>query len=213
MSSDSPTPSRRSQRISLADVASALVAPLLLTTLLVFLFVRRDSRPSTPPPTSDGWRRVTLSQKDSAFRPISPARGGASGSVWYRPAGGALQIQFRALGLVPGLHYLMEIDADGTIYSLSSHVADSTGAIAVDTSLTRFAEGVCVGTNYDPPHPIAGRHAVKFWLKRDGSPRSGTQAEFSPGAPEPSLACRGNGDENYAYALLENELAKFEVKP
>ena len=105
--------------------------------------------------------------------------------------------------------YLLEIQADDAIYSVASHTSDARGQLAIDTALTQFAEGACVGTNYDAPRSVAGAHKVKFWIKRDGNPPSGVSPNSKAGAPGAALPCRGNGDGDYAYMLMENDIASF----
>ena len=153
--------------------------------------------------------RVTLAQKDASFRPIPRAAGGATGVVWYAHSGPALQFSLRALGLQPAHRYLLEIQADDAIYSVASYTSDAHGEIALDTALTQFAEGVCVGANYDAPRPVEGEHQVKFWIKRDGNPPTGVSPSLKAGAPGAALPCRGNGDGDYTYMLMENEIAYF----
>jgi hypothetical protein len=73
-----------------------------------------------------------------------------------------------------------------------------------------FEEGACVGDNYDPPRSVHGEHEIKFWLKNDGNPVSGTMAgRRSSSAAGSSLPCHGNGDGDYSYVLLENAVAHF----
>ena len=50
---------------------------------------------------------------------------------------------------------------------------------------------------------------MKFRIKRDGSPPSGTMPGIAPSAPGAQLPCHGNGDGDYDYLLLENEVANF----
>jgi len=153
--------------------------------------------------------RVTLAQKDAAFRPIPRAAGGATGVVWYAHSGPALRFVLRAYGLQPLHRYLLEIQADDAIYSVASYTSDAHGQLAVDTALSQFAEGACVGTNYDAPRSVQGAHRVKFWIKRDGNPKSGVSPNVKAGTPGASLPCSGNGDGDYAYMLMENEVAEF----
>jgi len=153
--------------------------------------------------------RVTLAQKDAAFRPIPRAAGGATGVVWYAHSGPALHFVLRAYGLQPQRRYLLEIQADDAIYSVASYTPDARGELAIDTTLTQFAEGACVGANYDAPRSVQGPHKVKFWIKRDGNPQSGVSTGVKPGSPGATLPCHGNGDGDYAYMLMENEVAKF----
>jgi hypothetical protein len=194
-------------RFPLMTMIKALLPALAATVLVVFLISR--SRANTQKVLSHGMMRVTLSQKDSAFRAVPPSAGGASGVVWYSPRGPGLHFQLKASGLPANRRYLLELKVDDVIYTVASHSPDAQGEIALDTTITQFAEGVCVGTNFDPPRPPSGHHLVKFWIKRDGNPASGTMPGVDPSAPGAQLACHGNGDGNYGYVLLENEVADF----
>jgi hypothetical protein len=153
--------------------------------------------------------RVTLAQKDASFRPIPRAAGGATGVVWYAHSGPSLRFTLRAYGLQPLHRYLLEIQADDAIYSVASYASDSKGELTIDTALTQFAEGACAGANYDAPRSVQGPHRVKFWIKRDGNPTSGVSPSVKPGSPGASLPCHGNGDGDYSYMLMENEIADF----
>jgi hypothetical protein len=159
--------------------------------------------------SGSGMSRVTLSQKDAAFRRVPRAAGGATGVVWYAHSGPTLQFNLRALGLQPLHRYLLEIQADDAIYSVASYLSDARGEIAIDTALSQFQEGTCVGANFDVPKPVAGAHSVKFWIKRDGNPKSGTSPSVKANAPGAALPCHGNGDNDYTYMLMENEIAHF----
>lgn len=195
------------QRFPFATMIKALLPALAATVVVVFILHRSSA--AAPKPRADGMMRVTLSQKDPAFRAIPPSAGGATGEVWYAPRGPGLRFQLRAARLPPNRRYLLELQVDDAIYTVASHVPNARGELTIDTTLTRFEEGVCVGTNYDPPRAVSGHHLVKFWIKRDGSPASGTMPGVAPGAPGAQLACHGNGDGNYGYMLLENEVADF----
>jgi hypothetical protein len=181
-----------------------------MAALLIFLFMRPGRGGSSS--GGNGLARVALVQKDSVFRIIPRDSGGASGTVWYAPSDSVLRFQLRAEGLKPGLRYLVELQVDSAIYAITSHAADSSGALALDTALASFANGACVGTNYSPPRPVSGLHRVKFWVKRDGNPPSGTSPGLASDAPGAALPCHGNGDGNYQYLLLENEVAVFTGK-
>lgn len=198
---------RPRSRVPLAILVKALLPALLATALFVFLFARSASKPRVV--ESNGMMRVTLSQKDASYRPIPRAAGGATGVVWYAPSGPALKFQLRAYGLRTGRRYLLELQVDDAIYTVASYLPDANGDLAIDTTLTQFQEGVCVGTNYDKPTPVTGEHHVKFWIKSDGSPSSGMMPGVAAGAPGAELACHGNGDGDYRYVLLENEIADF----
>jgi hypothetical protein len=181
----------------------------LTGALFWFIFVRSSYDPSVSVQSGSRLSRVTLAQKDAAFRPIPRAAGGATGVVWYAHSGPALRFTLRAYGLQPLHRYLLEIQADDAIYSVASYTSDAHGQLALDTALTQFAEGACAGANYDAPRSVQGSHSVKFWIKRDGNPQSGVSPSVKPGAPGASLPCRGNGDGDYSYMLMENEVAKF----
>jgi hypothetical protein len=194
-------------RFPVTTLLQALLPALVATAVVVFLFARSPA--VTQAARSGGMRRVTLSQKDSSFRPIPRAAGGASGVVWYAPTGPALHFQLRASGLPLGHKYVLELQVDDAIYTVASYRPDAHGELALDTTLTQFEEGVCVGANFDRPRSVIGHHRVKFWIKRDGSPATGTMAGIAPTAAGAQLACHGNGDGNYEYLLLENEVADF----
>lgn len=195
-------------RFPFAIFLRALLPALVATALVVFFFTRTP-RVNSSKLRADGRMSVTLSQKDSAFREIPPSSGGATGEVVYEPSGSAMHFVLRASSLSPGRRYVLEIQADTTTYSVTSRVPDATGSLVIDTTLTRFEEGVCVGTNYRAPRPVKGHHSIRFRLKRDGSPASGEMPGLPRSAPGAQLACPGNGDGNYDYALLENEIAVF----
>lgn len=195
------------RRFPVAVFLKALMPALLATALFVFIFARSPA--SSRVTRSDGMQRVTLSQKDASYRPIPRAAGGATGVVWYAPAGRGLRFQVRADGLTPARRLALELQVDDAVYTVASYSPDARGELAVDTTLTQFEEGVCVGTNFDPPQPARGHHRVKFWMKRDGSPPTGTMPGISPNAPGAGLTCHGNGDGDYRYILLENEVADF----
>jgi hypothetical protein len=188
--------------------ARGLVAPIVAVVLFIFLYWgnHRDARTAT-----GAVQRITLSQKDAHFNIIPPVRGGAVGSVWYGSRGPALSFQLLASGLRPRRHYLLELSVDGTVYTVASQTAGVNGELSIDTTVTMFEEGACVGDNYDPPRSVHGEHEVKFWLKNDGNPVSGTMPgrRRSSAAAGSALPCRGNGDGDYSYVLLENEVAHF----
>ena len=185
----------------------------LVGALFWFIFVRSSYGTAESVQASTGMSRVTLAQKDASFRPIPRAAGGATGVVWYAHSGPALRFTLRALGLAPQRRYLLEIQADDAIYSVASYTSDAHGEIALDTALTQFEEGVCVGANYDAPRSVEGAHRVKFWIKRDGNPAAGVSPGMTTGAPGAALPCHGNGDGDYAYMLMENEIADFKGTP
>jgi hypothetical protein len=194
-------------RFSMATFLRALL-PALLATAVVAYFLARSSG-AVKRKRADGMNSITLSQKDASFTTIPPSAGGASAVVLYSPTGPGFHLRLNASGFSPARRYALELQVDGTIYTVASYVADSHGAIALDTTLTEFEEGVCVGRNYDPPHPVAGHHDIKVWMKHDGSPSAGTMPGIPASFPGAQLPCRGDGDNDYRYVLLENAPADF----
>lgn len=189
-------------------LARFLAVPLIATALVVLLFM--GPPPEPPPRPEHGANAVRLQPPSSLFGGITRLFGHPAGIVWYSPAGDRLALRLEARGLHPGRRYILELDVDGTIYDVASHPADSAGRLRVDTALTRFAEGVCVGRNYHPPRPLPGAHAIRFWLKRDGNPRSGSESVRAAGAPPGTvLPCAGNGDDDYGYALMDDQPSPF----
>jgi hypothetical protein len=207
---DTHSARRRKRRFPGRELARFLLAPLLATVIVIFAFVKpwRDGATLT---RSDGRERVLLIRKSGTIRSGPLPFGGPSGSVWYTPEGPRLGIELRAKRLTPGKRYILELAVDSaTIYDVASYQADSAGQIAVDTSLARFAEGLCVGDNYHPPRSLQGPHTIRFWLKLDGNPRTGMQRiADSTGALAAELPCTGNGDGDYRYVLLESAPAHF----
>jgi len=189
------------------DRSRSLIAPIVALVLFIFLYAG-NSRESGP--AQGALQRITLSQKDRDFDIIPPVRGGAVGSVWYSPRGTGLSFQLLASGLRPGRRYLLELSVDGTIYTVASHTASASGELSIDSTITSFREGACVGDNFDLPKSARGAHEVKFWLKNDGNPVSGTMPGRLPSsAAGSSLPCHGNGDGDYSYVLLDNAAAHF----
>jgi hypothetical protein len=209
MSNDAQSdfPRTPAPRVHVSTLLRALLPALAATAIVVYFFARTPA--AKPKLRPDGMIRVMLAQKDSAFRPIPASKGGASGEVLYAPKGPGLHFVLHALSLSQGLRYALEIQADDAIYTVATYTPDARGQLTIDTTLSQFREGECVGANYDPPRPVAGQHIVKFWIKRDGSPVSGTMPGIAPSAPGAQLPCHGNGDGRYDYLLLENEVANF----
>ena len=200
-------PIHTASRFSYSTLIRALVPALVATAIAVFFMTRSHERP--PKPRADGLLLVTLSQKDSTFTPIPASAGGASAEVLYSPAGPALYFRLRAHGLDPDRRYALEMQVDSAIYTIASYSPDARGGLSIDTTMARFEEGVCVGRNFDAPRSAAGPHVIKFWVKRDGSPAAGTMPGIAPSAPGAQLPCHGNGDGNYNYVLLDNDVAHF----
>jgi len=179
-------PEERRQRFPIGTLLKALVPALAATAVVVFIFAR--SPKVAEKVRGDGMRTVTLSQKDSKSAPIPRAAGGATGEVLYAPRGNGLHFTLHANGLKAGVRYLLELQVDDAIYTVADYAPDPRGALAIDTTLTQFEEGVCVGTNFDPPRQSTGHHRIKFWIKRDGSPASGTMPGIAATAPGAQLA-------------------------
>jgi hypothetical protein len=211
MSTDTPekpaNAGRTRTRFSFSTLLSVLLPSLVATALVLFFFARSPAVKEKVRP--DGMKSVTLSQKDSTFAPIPPSAGGASAEVLYAPRGPGLHFVLHASGLKTGRRYLLELQVDDVIYTVATYSPTARGELAIDTTLTQFAEGVCVGSNFDPPRSTAGQHRVKFWVKRDGNPATGTMPGIQPHAPGAQLACHGNGDGDFGYVLLDNKVANF----
>ena len=197
-------------RFSLATFFKALLPALLATAVVAFFLARSPKGVNRV--RADGMSSITLSQKDNDFRLVPPSAGGASAVVLYSPRGPGFHLRLNASGLKPSRRYALELQVDGTIYTVASYPADSHGALSFDTTLSTFEEGECVGRNYDPPRPIAGHHDIKVWMKHDGSPSSGTMPGIPANLPGAQLPCHGDGDGDYHYVLLENAPADFTGK-
>jgi hypothetical protein len=154
----------------------------------------------------NGEAHIGLIQKDAAYH-IVP--GGASGDVWFNATGPVLTFRLAAAGLKPGVHYLVELNVDNASDELESRTPDAHGTIKLDTTLTQFATGACIGGEYVPPRPLRGSHEIKFLIKRDGNPVSGTRRTHSNSLTPPDLPCHGNGDDNFTYALFEDNIARY----
>ena len=196
-----------SRRVPIATLLWALVPALAATAIVVFFFARPSS--SKPKVRADGLMSIELVQKDSAFNPIPASKGGATGGVLYRPSGPTLHFVLHAFSLPPGHRYELEIQADSATYEVATFSPDAHGQLTIDTSLAEFREGECAGKNFDAPRSVSGTHTLKFRIKRAGSPASGTMPGIAPSAPGAQLSCHGNGDGNYDYLLLENDVAVF----
>jgi hypothetical protein len=195
------------RRVPITTLLWALAPALAATVIVVFFLTRASS--SKPKPRADGLMSVELVQKDSAFNPVPSSKGGATGEVLYAPSGPALHFVLHAFSLPPGRRYELEIQADSATYEVASFTPDPQGRFTIDTNLTEFREGECVGRNFNAPQLVKGLHILKFRVKRDGSPPSGTMPGIAPSTPGAQLSCHGNGDGNYDYMLLENTTAEF----
>lgn len=203
------TPTSGRRRFPGQELLRFLVLPVVLTVIVILVFMKpwRNAEPAR----EGAYEQVLLVQK-GALSAVTSLFGGASGSVWYTPAGPRLSLRLSAEKLKPGKRYIFEIQVDSTVYDVTSRATDDDGRLALDTSFTEIAEGTCVGDNYDPPLRLAPgrRYTIGFMLKRDGNASTGTQrVSASGGAPGAELPCTGNGDGDYSYALLENSMAHF----
>ena len=106
-----------------------------------------------------------------------------------------------------GCPLLVELDTDGRTRSGAEHPTRAA-RIKLDTTLTQFATGACIGGEYVPPRPLRGSHEIKFLIKRDGNPCRGPQTQHLSTNP-PDLPCHGNGDDDFTYALFEDNIANF----
>jgi len=204
---DIELPSGAGRRVPITTLLWALVPALAATAVVVFFLARTSA--SKPKVRPDGLMSIDLAQKDSAFHPIPASKGGATGEVLYAPSGPALHFVLHGRGLSPGHKYELELQVDSATYVVAAYSPDARGQLSIDTTLTEFREGECVGKNFDAPRAITGRHSIKFRIKRDGSPPSGTMPGIAPSVPGAQLSCHGNGDGNFDYLLLENEVADF----
>jgi hypothetical protein len=187
-----------------APIARLVGVPLVSGAVIIFLCA-----PASPAPTADTGR-VGLVEKDARWNVVAADKGGASGGVWYSARSPTLHVELRARGLKPSVRYMIEMNVDGKTYEVSSHAADPQGLLAVDTTLTNFANGVCDKGAYIAPEPLHGAHQIKFLVKRDGHPVGGSLRQVgSGGAVAPALPCQGNGDEDFSYALFEDNVAHY----
>lgn len=201
------SPESQPTGFSIATLFRALIPALAATAIVAFFFFR--SAPPSEKARPDGMKLLTLSQKDPSFRVIPPAKGGSSAVVLYAPTGPAFHFILHASQLSAGHRFALELEVDGVIYTVESFSPGPRGDVALDTTLTQFQEGVCVGANYDSPKSASGHHVIKIWIKRDGSPKSGMLPGIASSAPGAQLACHGNGDGIFDYVLLENAAADF----
>ena len=205
-----PTPRSGRRRFPASELVRFLVLPIVLTIIVILVFMKpwRNAEPAR----QGEYEQVELVQK-GGLSAVTSLFGGPTGSVWYTPSGSHLGLRLSVEDLDPGKRYIFEIQVDSTVYDVASIPADDGGRIALDSTFSGVAEGVCVGDNYDPPMRFeSGRsYTLGFMLKRDGNAASGSQRVPVGGgaAGEVELRCTGNGDGDYGYALMENRLARF----
>ena len=175
------------------------LAVVAVVTIVLCIFLYGSPSGSRPAVARDAPVRIPLATKDRDFHVVPPSRGGAAGSVWYRPEGRSLPIQLRVAGLVPRLHYRLDLYVDTTLYPVANLRADDRGTVAFDTTLTELAANPCVRPDTTRRRPLAGTMSIKFWIQRDGSPAGDS-------------TCAGNGDGDFSYALFEENLATFSAR-
>jgi hypothetical protein len=209
-----PTPSSGRRRFPASELFRFLVLPIGLTIIVILVFMKpwRNSEPAR----EGAFEQVELVQK-GGLSAVTSLFGGPTGAVWYTPSGEHLRLRLSAEHLDPGKKYIFEIQVDSSVYDVASIAADGAGRIALDSTFSAVAEGICVGSNYDAPMRFEpGRsYTLGFMLKRDGNAASGRQRVPSAvgGSSGPAeLECTGNGDGDYAYALMENREGQFTVR-
>jgi len=197
MSNEAPAPVH-SRPAGWASVVWRAVVPAVVTIVVViFLYGPKGLLSRHASSSTNGVTRIAIATKDSAFNVVPPSRGGASGSVWFRSRGPALALQLRAAGLVPSTRYQLELSTDQAVYTVARLSSDAQGRLAFDTTLSQLADDACVVANRVPPLPLHGRVKIKFWVRRDASPKAA------------GSACSGNGDGDSTYALLEENVGTF----
>jgi len=191
------------------DVARLVVIPAL-TAGMVYDLCIVPARQRTVVDGEIG--HVALVEKDASWRPVPPRPGGPSGGVWYGTHGARFRFGLRAVGLQPDIHYIVELDVDGSTYAVANRVATAAGDVALDTALTAFAEGACAGSDRQATRSLVGTHRVKFLLKRNGNPAgAGGGGGSGSAAPRPGgPVCAGNGDGDFTYVLFEEKLAIYD---
>lgn len=193
---DAPVaPSPRSFARSLVVPAGAIT----IVAVLVMMIGRPVPANQNQTPIvrrADGKQLMPLVAKDAHYEIIPPARGGATGSVWFSPSGNRLSLEMRASDLAPRLHYVAVVVVDGNAYPFARLAADSLGRISLDTTLIRFSRDACARGKATRSRALVGGHDIKFWIRRDGAP-----AGHGP--------CAGNGDGDDRPVLYEAVTERF----
>lgn len=196
-----PQAPRDDARFSMLHFVRALSLPLIATMVVLLVWRLSQGDAAVHVKTAGS---VALVEKDSEFHVIPASRGGPHGTVAVARRDRALALTLHAQGLAPGRRYAIELKVDDVAYTIASRAADAQGALALDTTLTQFADGVCVGANWRPPRGVTARVHLGFGIKNDGSPPSGTMpATTSEARGGADLPCAGNGDGNFRYVLYE----------
>ena len=198
------------RRFPASELFRFLVLPIALTVIVILVFMKpwRNAEPVR----EGAFEQVELVRK-GGLSAVTSLFGGPSGSVWYTADGAELRLRLGAEHLDSGKHYIFELQVDSTVYDVASIAADGDGRIALDSVFAGVAEGICVGTNYDPPLRFEpGRsYTLGFMLKRDGNAATGTQRVPGDGGAV-ELRCTGNGDGDYRYALMESRPGRFTAR-
>jgi hypothetical protein len=182
-----------------------VAVPAVTAGIVYFLCIA----PARQPTVADGGiGRVALVQKDASWRPIPMRPGAPTGGVWYSTRGKTFRFGFRAGGLEPDAHYIIELAVDDIPFDVADRSATAAGEVTLDTTLATFADGACAGSHHMAARSLVGTHRVKFLLKRNGNPPGGGSV---PGATRTGeRPCAGNGDGNFSYVLFEEKLAIYD---
>lgn len=153
---------------------------------------------------------VLLVAKDDRFGLVPAGSDVPVGVFWYLPSGDTFAWRLSASHLPPRRAYRVQLTVDGRPYDIASARADDGGALDASGRLLAFADGVCMGSTYQPRVPITGTHVIQIGVKDDGAARSGNDPSGAPtSAGGPPLPCTGNGDGQFGFRLLEMESIHF----
>jgi hypothetical protein len=183
----------------------------------------RPGSPGNSPTVADdppsGFATLVLAPADPRPPTSGEGQNGPIGTVWYRTqaAGTSSDVWFewyvRAQRLHAGLIYRIEVTVDDrATYAIGSARSDDNGMLAAHGTLTQFADQYCVG-DPSPPEPVAGAHALRVSVKRDGS--GSGPAGFGGALTDPTraLPCRGNGDGVFDYWLVSHDVFHIGLAP
>jgi hypothetical protein len=191
-----------------ADAVRLVVVPALTAGIVYALCIA----PARHPAADGGLGRVALVQKDASWRPLPVHPGAPAGGVWYSTRGASFRFGFRAVGLQPTVHYIIELNVDDAPFEVADRSATGRGEVVLDTTLSTFADGACAGSHRQAVRSLVGTHRVKFLLKRNGNPPDGGPTPAAAGIDERAApwTCAGNGDSNFSYVLFEEKLAIYD---
>lgn len=164
------------------------------------------STPAAVPATRpEGFAAITLTPAVG----MPPDSAAPVGDFWYHTGDGALEWFLRARRLASHRAYRLELTVDERArYAIASLRTDSAGTLTGHGTLTAFTNKVCVGNDADPPQPLNGAHQFRVAVKEDGSDSRGNGVT-SPGG---NLPCSGNGDDRWAYVLVQSSLAPLATR-